>query len=170
MWITALAAAFLSLILAHSFYTEYMTKEIPWNAGETTKDVGNFHVFALAAELYMRDHAADTSYLPAGTTVVHWSEPDAGPLKGLNKTRGLPDGLKTANIDPSWRIQIASGTYILCTGMTAGGVAKMANLPQSLWWNPSIAWKQGNYTADNSGTKVDMVTFDVNDSTADACK
>lgn len=173
MWIGVVAAGMLSLILANSFFTEYMTKEIPWNANETARDVGNFHVFALAAELYMRDHAKDPSYLPANTTVVRWNTyKNASNLdvKGLKDAKGLPQGLLSANVDPNWRIEIVGSSYVLCTGMTTGGVAKMARLPDSPLWNPGIAWQQSNLTLTNGSNTLPTVTFGVDNALADYCK
>lgn len=167
MWIAVIFASMFSLFIAHSFYTEYMSKEIPQNANDAAKDAGNFHIFALAAELYMRDHSTDTSYMPSGTTVVHWSEPTGGPLKGLKEAKALPSGLaNVTTIDPNWRIQIVGDSYVLCTSMTMGGMVKMANMPQSRLWNPSIPWKQGNVTLSGG---VRAVTFDVDAMSAAVC-
>lgn len=173
MWIGVVAAGMLSLILAHSFFTEYMAKEIPWNANETARDVGNFHVFALAAELYMRDHAADASYLPANTTVVRWDAyKNASNLdvKGLKDAKGLPPGLQSANIDSTWRIEIIGSRYVLCTGMSMGSVAQMARLPDSPLWNPGIVWQQGNLTLTNGVSTFPAVTFGVDNTSANYCK
>lgn len=173
MWVLAFFAGLLSLIVANSFYTEYMDKLIPWNANETAKDVGNFHAFAVAAELYMRDHAVDTLYLPLNTTVVRWSNYTNGSgftVKGLSHAKGLPPGLANVSIDPTWRIQIVGSSYVLCTGMSAGGVVKMANLPDSPMWNPDITWNQDNVTVMNGTSPVEMKTFDVDAASAAVCK
>lgn len=173
MWIAILAAGLLSLIVANSFYTDFMDREIPWNANEMAKDLGNFHVFATAAELYMRDHAADPLYLPLNTSVVRWADYTNGggtTVRGLGAAKGLPPGLANAAIDPTWRIHIVGGSYVLCTGMTAGGVVRMANLPASPLWNPANAWQQSNLTVNNGTNTVEMVTFDVEAASAALCK
>lgn len=173
MWIAILAAGMLSLILTHSFYTDFMAKEIPWNANDSVRDVGNFHAFAAAAELYMRDHAADPLYLPLNTKVVRWhGYTNAGgvTVRGLSQARGLPPALANAAIDPTWRIHITGNSYVLCTGMTVGGVVGMANLPASPLWNPAFTWRQDNMTINNGTQAVEMVTFDVDASTASLCK
>lgn len=168
MWIVAVAAGMLSLIVANSFYIEYMTKEIPWNASDSARDVSRFHVFAAAAEIYMRDHATDTSFLPTGTTVVRWET--VGAVIGLRNARGLSPALANVNsIDPAWSVRITGGSYVLCTGMTTGGVVKMAKLPESPVWNPSTSWEQRNTTVTVSGTPVPAVSFDVDAAGAASC-
>ncbi|QAU35245.1 hypothetical protein [Janthinobacterium sp. 17J80-10] len=178
MWIAILAAGLLSLIVANSFYTDFMVREIPWNANERVKDAGNFHAFATAAELFMRDHGGDPAYLPTGakladgTSIVRWTGYSMGSVnvKGLSEAKGLPAGLAQAAIDPTWRIRTTGSGYVLCTGMTAGGVVRMANLPDSPLWNPAITWQQANLTVNNGTNAVEMVTFDVDAASAALCK
>lgn len=169
MWIMALAAGILTLFLANSFYTEYMAREIPWNASDAMRDVGKYHVFALAAELYMRDHAADIAYLPTGATVVRWET--SGGTIGLKHAKGLPAALTNTVIDSAWRIEIIGGSsYVLCTSMSAAGTVKMANLPQSPLWNPAISWQQRNQSEFNGVNETEMVVFDVDADNAKYCK
>lgn len=178
MWIAILAAGLLSLIVANSFYTDFMAREIPWNANEMAKDAGNFHAFATAAELFMRDHASDSAYLPTsakladGTSIVRWTSYTMGgvTVRGLSEAKGLPSGLAQAAIDPTWRIRTNGASYVLCTGMTSGGVVRMANLPDNPLWNPAISWQQGNLTVNNGTNPVEMVTFDVDTASAALCK
>ncbi|CAN5767094.1 hypothetical protein BH11PSE12_BH11PSE12_32540 [soil metagenome] len=177
MWVLIIAAGMLSLFVANSFYTDFMGKQIPWNANDTAKDIGNFHIFAAAAELYMRDHAADTAFFPTGTTVVRWANYNntgGATVQGVSRAKGLPATLGTTNIDPTWRIHVVnSSTYYLCTGMTMGGEVKMSNLTESPLWNPAITWQQGNLTVANgsvAANAVSMVTFDVDAAGAALCK
>lgn len=164
MWVLLVFGAMLSVMAVNSFYTEYMQKEVPWNANETTKNSANFKAFAAAANVYIRVHSGDTAYLPSGTQVVYWSDytdRSGNTVKGLKRAVGLPAVLASADVDASWRIYIYDTTtfdYVLCTAMPVSSISALNSLPDHPLWNSTASWVKSGWTS--VGGKS-LVGFDV---------
>lgn len=157
MWALVIMAGMLMVFVANSFYTEYIQHEVPWNANDAAKDFGRYQAFAAAATLYMRDNASLMADTEVGAATI------------MSNAKGLPSAYASLSttIDSSWKIHVlGGGDFLLCTGMSSGGVAKMSSLPQVLLWNPSIKWQQGNTTASGGNP---LVTFDVSSTLAQKC-